>query len=195
MKHILRSPIEPEFAYFLKTIFRKKKEALQSRLRSERARLEAFFVSQKKNIETFLKRMGEIAQTWKETYQARGAVIREKVTAQAFEIPDKEVFSVPSTPEITASWNKITENIRKKIWSLGWTWTSRPVIITLFVGALLIGIGIKAAAHDSITIGFEDYKLSQSDNIVDLNALQERLLTEDGSFAPENALVGPQCTE
>ena len=53
----------------------------------------------------------------------------------------------------------------------------------VFVIGLLIGIGAKTLAESSITIGHEDYKLTEATELYDLNALAQK---HSNGLIPEN---------
>jgi hypothetical protein len=75
-------------------------------------------------------------------------------------------------------------------------YTSRDLAI-LFLIALLCGALIKTIVNDSLTIGFDDYKLSRNKNIVDLNVLEKKLITDGGTVATAGAVTprGETCSE
>jgi hypothetical protein len=67
----------------------------------------------------------------------------------------------------------------------------------LFLLALFAGAAVKSLVNDRLTIGFDDYKLSRSENIVDLNLLQKELIENGGTLATseEPAPRGESCPE
>lgn len=72
---------------------------------------------------------------------------------------------------------------------------TRRGLAILFVLAVLLGATIKSAVSDSITIGFEDYKLAPSETLIDLNAVQKQVLREGGSLSLSGAAAqGPSCS-
>lgn len=56
-------------------------------------------------------------------------------------------------------------------------------VVTLFSGAVLAGIALKLVFVSCITIGFDDYRLAVPRYNVSLTELQERWLSDGGSFA------------
>lgn len=67
----------------------------------------------------------------------------------------------------------------------------------LFLVALLTGALVKSIVNDTLTIGFDDYKLSRSPNVVDLNILQKELIQNGGTLATSKEPVprGESCSE
>lgn len=67
----------------------------------------------------------------------------------------------------------------------------------LFIVALLLGAFVKSIVNDTLTIGFDDYKLSRSEKIVDLNVLQKELIKNGGTLATSEtpAPRGESCGE
>lgn len=69
-------------------------------------------------------------------------------------------------------------------------------LVALFILAVFVGAVTKSLLNDSLTMGFDDYKLSRSEKIVDLNRLQEELIRNGGSLAaPETVPKGEACVE
>lgn len=69
-------------------------------------------------------------------------------------------------------------------------------LAALFILAVFVGVVTKSLLHDSLTIGFDDYKLSRSEKIIDLNQLQKELIRNGGSLAaPETVPRGEVCAE
>lgn len=63
----------------------------------------------------------------------------------------------------------------------------------IFVIGLLIGVGLKWGAEDSLTIGYEDYRLPPAEQLYDINALEAKFrlgLTEN----PNPTKIYPACT-
>ncbi len=75
-------------------------------------------------------------------------------------------------------------------------YSSRSLLI-IFVVAIFLGILVKASLSDVFTIGFEDYTLAPAEHLIDLNAVQHRLLQEGGSLtlSGDGAAVGPSCSQ
>lgn len=73
-------------------------------------------------------------------------------------------------------------------------YTSRDLAL-FFLLALLAGAMVKSFVNDRFTIGFDDYKLSRNENIVDLNILQKELIENGGTLATseEPAPRGESC--
>ena len=67
----------------------------------------------------------------------------------------------------------------------------------LFLLALSMGVVIKSLVNDTLTIGFDDYKLSKTKAAVDLNALQKDLIKYGGSLAVSGEVPpqGESCRE
>ena len=67
----------------------------------------------------------------------------------------------------------------------------------LFILALGTGAGIKSLVNDSLTMGFDDYRLSRSKSTIDLNILQKELIQRGGSLATslEGVPQGEVCAE
>jgi len=67
----------------------------------------------------------------------------------------------------------------------------------LFLLALFAGASIKSLLNDSLTIGFDDYKLSRTETKVDLNTLEKDLIKQGGSLATtaETPPRGKSCFE
>lgn len=81
--------------------------------------------------------------------------------------------------------------ISKKYWgALG-----QQNIVVLFFLAIVCGFLIKTSIHDSLTIGFDDYRLTIKKDTVDLNLLQKELIQQGGSFAISErpVLQGESC--
>lgn len=215
MKHILRSPIEPEFAYFVKTTFRKKKAAIQSRLQSDLTRFRAFLLERKKRLAAVLQEGRSKMSSWKKNVEA---AYKDRFPGRFKKISEKKQEKnaqpdVPGTEEaesglfhpdvsprgFPAPLKRLAgafTGLRKREWRDGWksSLESPKFLVGLFVLALIAGLGIKSLARESITIGFDDYKLASSANTLDLNAVQKRVLSGAGEV-PAGAPEGAQCTE
>jgi len=91
-------------------------------------------------------------------------------------------------------WHHITATAlktSKKYWeALG-----QQNIVVLFFFAVLSGFLIKTLVHDSLTMGFDDYRLTTKNDAIDLNLLQKELIQQGGSFATSErpALQGESC--
>ena len=66
----------------------------------------------------------------------------------------------------------------------------------LFLAALLCGALIKTVASSTLTIGFDDYKLSRDNRLVDLNVLEKQLFKDGGTIATASAATphGETCS-
>ena len=53
----------------------------------------------------------------------------------------------------------------------------------LFLVAVLCGIALKSQVNDRWTIGYDDYRLTSPERLVDLNVLQKELISRGGSLA------------
>lgn len=73
--------------------------------------------------------------------------------------------------------------------------TSRGLLL-LFAFTVIAGIAVKSIANDSLTMGYDDYRLPAKAG-VDLNALQKELLKSGGSLAAGQETIprGESCTE
>lgn len=49
-------------------------------------------------------------------------------------------------------------------------------LIILFALAFVIGAAIKTVASETITMGFDDYKLAPKEMLYDLNAMQKKFM-------------------
>lgn len=76
-----------------------------------------------------------------------------------------------------------------------WEALGRQNIAVLLFCAVLSGFFIKTLVHDSLTMGFDDYRLTIKNNTVDLNLLQKELIEQGGSFATSErpVLQGESC--
>lgn len=72
--------------------------------------------------------------------------------------------------------------------------TPKDLIVVLILGVLL-GVGIKLFATQTFTIGFEDYKLPDTENLYNINELQKTLLEGGGSLAVSRNASGEVCSE
>lgn len=74
---------------------------------------------------------------------------------------------------------------------------SRRDLFILFVIAVVVGASFKAWVNDTITIGFDDYKLKESTQSLDLNKIQKELIANGGSLAlvEKNVPQGKTCSE
>lgn len=70
-------------------------------------------------------------------------------------------------------------------------------LMILFLVAVVFGFTLKSLVRDSITIGFDDYRLVESSRLVDLNLLQKEVLKNDGALATKKTAVasGATCSE
>lgn len=74
-------------------------------------------------------------------------------------------------------------------------YTSRNLAL-LFLLAVLLGASIKAVASDTLTIGFEDYKLAPEGVSIDLNTVQKQVLRKGGSLTLSgNIPEGEVCSQ
>ena len=65
----------------------------------------------------------------------------------------------------------------------------------LFILALASGAGIKLLVNDRLTIGFDDYRLATTKNVIDLNRMQKELIQRGGTHREETAPQGKTCAE
>lgn len=64
----------------------------------------------------------------------------------------------------------------------------------IFVCGLLIGVGLKYLAEDTLTIGYEDYTLENPQHLYDLNAVEESLRTRSLTDTLPTRKTYPACT-
>jgi len=91
-------------------------------------------------------------------------------------------------------WRQITTMALQKSKKY-WAALGRQNIAVLLFLAVLSGFFIKTLVHDSLTMGFDDYRLMTKKDTVDLNLLQKELIQQGGSFATSErpALRGESC--
>ncbi len=65
----------------------------------------------------------------------------------------------------------------------------------LFILAILGGAGVKILVNDRLTIGFDDYRLASTKNVIDLNHLQKELIQKGSSRKEATPPQGKTCTE
>lgn len=65
--------------------------------------------------------------------------------------------------------------------------------LALFIGAFLLGAGIKVLVRDVVTIGYDDYTLPQQDTLTDLNILEKELI-QKGTPKHEPLPRGETCS-
>lgn len=70
-------------------------------------------------------------------------------------------------------------------------------LMVLFLVAVVFGFSLKSLIRDSLTIGFDDYRLGDTSRLVDLNLLQKEVLNKDSALATKKAVVasGEACSE
>lgn len=70
-------------------------------------------------------------------------------------------------------------------------------LMLLFLVAAVFGFTLKSLVRDSITIGFDDYRLVENSRLVDLNLLQKEVLENDGALATKKTVAasGATCSE
>lgn len=73
--------------------------------------------------------------------------------------------------------------------------TLRDIALLFFLG-FFVGIVFKTSLHNVLTIGFEDYRLTDSRTLVDFNQVQSDILAKGGSLAVSpNPPTAPLCTD
>lgn len=99
-----------------------------------------------------------------------------------------------------APWQKsVQEDMAKRLASFRLL-LERPsaprIFVMLFIIALCIGAATKLLVRDSLTIGYDDYRLSSSPNTLDLNRIQKDVIRNGGSLAVNEKSVptGQSCT-
>lgn len=72
---------------------------------------------------------------------------------------------------------------------------TRRDFITFFVVALFLGMGIKSLAIQTITIGFEDYKLAPKETLYDMNLVQQKVIDQGSVSLKNDPRKGGVCSE
>ncbi len=73
---------------------------------------------------------------------------------------------------------------------------SHRALALLFLIALSLGAFFKSLVNDSLTMGYDDYRLTDDDRLLDVNALQKKLISQGGSLAVRDKaplLQGKSC--
>lgn len=73
-------------------------------------------------------------------------------------------------------------------------WYTWRGLIVIFIAATALGIGIKAIATRTITIGFDDYRLASRESVYDIGALQSQLIAS-GQGSGRDEVPPKICTE
>lgn len=73
-------------------------------------------------------------------------------------------------------------------------YTKRDLAV-LFIVAFFAGIGSKAVATQTITIGFEDYTLPPKETLLNLNDVQKKMIENGSAFIENDAIQGGVCSE
>lgn len=75
-------------------------------------------------------------------------------------------------------------------------YTPRGLMILFFL-ALCVGGLTKSLLHNTLTIGFDDYKLAKTKTAIDLNILQKDLIKNGGTLATSGEALpqGQSCKE
>lgn len=68
-------------------------------------------------------------------------------------------------------------------------------LAVLFIIAFFVGVGMKTAATQAITIGFDDYTLPPRETLLDLNAVQKEMIENGSALAGNNSVPGGACSE
>lgn len=68
-------------------------------------------------------------------------------------------------------------------------------LAVLFIIAFLIGVAGKSAATQAITIGFDDYTLPPRETLLDLNAVQKKMIENGSAFIESGGSEGGVCEE
>lgn len=98
-------------------------------------------------------------------------------------------------------WQKYTTEMTKKTLEKAFLLLHREYtprgLALLFLVAAALGFATKSLVHDSLTIGYDDYRLSDSRRTVDLNHLQQELLSRGGSLSTDEAPLpkGDSCSD
>lgn len=72
---------------------------------------------------------------------------------------------------------------------------TRRDFIAFFVVALFLGMGIKSIAIQTITIGFEDYKLAPKETLYDMNLVQQKVINQGNVSLKNDPRKGGVCLE
>lgn len=73
-------------------------------------------------------------------------------------------------------------------------YTKRDLAV-LFIVAFFAGVGFKAVATQTVTIGFEDYTLPPKETLLNLNAVQKKMIENGNAFIGNDAVQGGVCSE
>lgn len=65
----------------------------------------------------------------------------------------------------------------------------------LFIVAFFVGYGLKIAASQTITIGFEDYTLPSKERLLNMNAVQKKVTENGGAFTENDVVSAGVCSE
>lgn len=72
---------------------------------------------------------------------------------------------------------------------------TRRDLVVLFIVAFLVGYGLKTAASQTITIGFEDYTLPSKERLLNMNAVQKKVTENGNAFIENDAISAGVCSE
>lgn len=65
----------------------------------------------------------------------------------------------------------------------------------LFIVAFFVGYGLKTAASQTITIGFEDYTLPSKERLLNMNDVQKKVTEDGGAFRENDGVSAGVCSE
>lgn len=68
-------------------------------------------------------------------------------------------------------------------------------LVILFMVAFFVGVGMKTAATQTITIGFDDYTLPPKETLLDLNDIQKKVIENGGVLRESDVASGGVCSE
>lgn len=84
-------------------------------------------------------------------------------------------------------WEKLHRKTRALLrWNL-----SQKKLIFLFIIAFFLGFSVKSLVHESLTIGYDDYRLVRNTSILDLNLVQQETLRDNQSLSSQKITIEP----
>lgn len=72
---------------------------------------------------------------------------------------------------------------------------TRRDFITFFIVAIFFGMGIKSIATQTLTIGYEDYKLAPKETLYDMNRVQQKVIDQGSVSLKNDPRKGGTCSE
>lgn len=92
-----------------------------------------------------------------------------------------------------ANGKKAAQEVQKLFGKFHTQGTAPALWPIIFVCGLLIGVGLKYLAEDTLTIGYEDYTLDNPQYLYDLNTVEETLRTRSLIDTPPTRKTYPAC--